>query len=202
MIKCNTCGSLFRVKPSRVGKAKYCSRSCKHADIADVAERFWEKVDRSGGTNACWPWTAWKFRDGYGGFRAGHTVRANRMAWELIWGKIPDDLCVCHHCDHPHCCNPGHMFLGSQAENSADRNRKGRTAYGNRSPARLHPESRPRGSAHSSAKLTEDAVMEIRLRHAAGERFSDLGRLFGVSNVAARMAAIGRTWKHVSRIAS
>lgn len=33
-----------------------------------IAARFWSKVDKSGGKNACWPWMAGSFPPGYGVF--------------------------------------------------------------------------------------------------------------------------------------
>jgi hypothetical protein len=48
------------------------------------------------------------------------------MAWMLTHGDIPDGLNVCHRCDVPLCCNPNHLFLGTQADNLADCRAKGR----------------------------------------------------------------------------
>jgi hypothetical protein len=31
-----------------------------------LAERYWSKVDKSGGPDACWPWTAGRSAGGYG----------------------------------------------------------------------------------------------------------------------------------------
>jgi hypothetical protein len=49
-----------------------------------------------------------------------------RRAYEIAKGPIPSGLCVCHACDMPLCCNPDHLWLGTYAENMADRSRKGR----------------------------------------------------------------------------
>lgn len=104
---------------------------------ADPRERFWSKVDRSGGPSACWPWTsAFKgqgYREGraYGGFSLyGKYVSAHRLAYELSIAPIPDDLHVMHLCDEPSCCNPLHMSLGTAADNLGDMALKGRGTAG------------------------------------------------------------------------
>lgn len=127
-------------------------------------ERFWRKVDRSGGQTACWPWTACLFRNQYGCFSLdGRNVKSHRVAYLLCVGQIPDGHLVCHHCDNRPCCNPAHLFTGTTDDNMADMVAKGRSARGERHisvkcPERLargdrngsvkHPESRPRGEAN------------------------------------------------------
>ncbi|MBN2192871.1 MAG: HNH endonuclease [Polyangiaceae bacterium] len=95
--------------------------------------RFWSRVDRRG-PEECWPWLARVKQDGYGlvdvdvdGKRT--TTVVNRVAWELTRGEIPEGLLVCHHCDNPRCCNPSHLFLGTNADNHWDMRRKGRAGW-------------------------------------------------------------------------
>jgi hypothetical protein len=94
-------------------------------------ERFREKVDSSAGPDACWPWTAaihGRRNSKYGSFSISPTniQQAHRVAWELAKGPIPDDMNVLHSCDNGLCCNPKHLFLGSQADNVHDMVAKGR----------------------------------------------------------------------------
>lgn len=72
-------------------------------------------------------------------------------------------------------------------------------------PARLeghgthfHPESRPRGDRHPHAKLTEEAVREIRRLHWEQHIGSHrLAKLFHVSKKAIQCVLSGKTWGHV-----
>jgi hypothetical protein len=136
---CVQCGAAFTTIPSRVaaGRGRFCGRACagvyrSTARVTPTAVRFWKKVDQSGGPDACWVWTAGRGGTmGYGSFQMGtyrntHHVRAHRMAWELTNGPIPAGKYVCHRCDNPPCCNPAHLFLGTQGDNLRDMYAKGR----------------------------------------------------------------------------
>lgn len=100
---------------------------------AEVPERyqqvFWSKVQKSAG---CWLWTAARAVNGYGVYGLmypdGHRQqwKAHRLAWSLTNGPIPAGMMVCHTCDNPACCNPGHLFLGTGSDNMQDMFRKGR----------------------------------------------------------------------------
>lgn len=117
---------------------------------------FRERVDRSAGVEACWPWTGTRGSAGYGQFRLnGKSLLAHRLAYELVHGPIPTGLQICHRCDNPPCCNPRHMFLGTVRDNALDRTAKGR---GKRFP----------GELHASAVFTNAQVQKIRERYTAG----------------------------------
>jgi DNA-binding transcriptional regulator YiaG len=132
-------------------------------------QRFWSKVDKSGGVDACWLWIAAKDKRGYGEIRwNNHMAIASRVAWELTNGSIPDCLCVCHHCDNPSCVNPSHLFLGTQKDNLSDCQKKGRRNW-------------VRGEKHPSCKLSDKQVAEIRQLYATGEISQPaLAQRFGV----------------------
>lgn len=53
-------------------------------------------------------------------------MRVHRIAWSLKHGNPSNELCVLHKCDNPPCCNTEHLFLGTRADNNADRDKKGR----------------------------------------------------------------------------
>ena len=81
------------------------------------AERFWEKVDKSG---ACWLWTASRNPvSGYGQFNAGRTpTQAHRFSYALAHGPIPKGKVIDHICRVPACVNPAHLRAVSPKQNA------------------------------------------------------------------------------------
>lgn len=157
---------------------------------------FWSRMDKSGGPDACWVWTQYKCRDGYGKYGKKSTP-AHRMAWFVTNGPIPDGMLVCHRCDNPPCCNPAHLFLGTVADNHRDMVQKGRHARGDTSGSRTCIESRPRGEGHGRAKLNNEAVADIRARATGGEATASLARSYGVGWSTVYGVVTGKTWCHL-----
>lgn len=111
-----------RTPPTEAG---YRTRFYTDADYAAI---FWSRVQQGDG---CWEWTGKKTPKGYGCLSVrGGTTRANRFAWEITNGKIPDGLVVCHKCDNPGCVRPDHLWIGTHADNIRDRDAKGRQRVG------------------------------------------------------------------------
>lgn len=151
---------------------------------ADVA-RFWSKVDRSG---ECWLWTASVNVSGYGQVNFGKTMRrAHRIAWMLMNGPVPVDLCVLHRCDNRRCVRPDHLFLGTRPDNTADMVAKGRAAG-------------PQGEAHPRATVTAEQVRAIRARYALGGiSQSQLARDVGIRHQTVHLIVTGQSWRHILR---
>ncbi len=167
-------------------RAKYCSSACSGlAQTArailnrkPVAVEFWRWVNKSGD---CWPWTGALDRDGYGIFSyGGRTYRASIVALQLDDRKPLKGMYACHRCDNPTCVRPDHLYPGTPAQNTADAIARGRIKV---------------GSKHYAAKLTENAVRDIR-SSALGD--AEMASRYGVSKAAISMARSRKTWRSVA----
>lgn len=151
-----------------------------------LEERFWSKVDRSGGPDACWPWLAGKDSKGYGAFRQGKKMRrAHVVSFELANGPLPEGQCGLHSCDNPPCVNDRHVFPGTKTENNADRDRKGRNAKGEK--------------AHKAKLTARDVIAIRRLLVRAHWRgiYSQTARLFDIDESTIHNIEDRISWKHV-----
>ncbi len=93
---------------------------------APAATRLWRKTKILGACD-CWRFEGGKTRNGYGLLTVGRvTWRAHRLAWTLAFGAIPEGAQVLHKCDTRDCVNPGHLWLGTNDDNVADKMAKGR----------------------------------------------------------------------------
>jgi hypothetical protein len=105
--------------PMSVGRGRgFWSRSITDAQYIERL-RSKCKVNERG----CWIWQGW-FRKpprDYGsmGYR-GKAWTTHRLSYLLHKGPIPSNKVVCHTCDTPRCCNPQHLWLGTQRDNLVD----------------------------------------------------------------------------------
>lgn len=166
-------------------------------------KRFWSKVDIRG-LSECWSWQG-SFRSNKAGqeyddfsYKHKHFV-ASRVAYFLHYGVDLGSEQACHRCDNPPCCNPNHLFAGTQKVNREDAVTKGRTATGDRNGARLYSEKMPRGEANGNSRLTAGKVAEMRGLFDSGEVtvFTTLGPMFLVSEITAAKVVRRETWKHI-----
>ncbi len=105
--------------------------------------RFFSKIKRTDHYGRfyrhgeCWRWLGATGRGGYGnlaftlskakhGLRVNLPVRAHVAAYQILVGPIPPGHHVLHTCDNPPCCNPAHLFTGTQTDNVRDAILKGR----------------------------------------------------------------------------
>ena len=141
--------------------------------MSTLAARFWPKVAKRS-PNDCWEWTAAFNKSGYGwiSIKTGESRPAHRVS-ALLHGMIDSfasELHVLHKCDNRKCCNPNHLFVGSNQDNVADRVSKFRNGF--------------RASANelkSMCKLTDQQVGLIRgLYFSASFSQSKLAKKFGV----------------------
>lgn len=101
-----------------------------------IESRFWSKVNRSGGPDACWPWMGTRILSGYGQiWENGKHRPATHIALRLAGRPLAPGEQACHQCDNPPCVNPAHLFAGSRSDNVQDMVAKGRMNLAGRTPA-------------------------------------------------------------------
>jgi HNH endonuclease len=155
----------------------------KNETVAKAIVRFYSKIVIH--ENGCWLWQASaanKF--GHGRFYWKlKNYQAHRVAWTIERGSMPI-LQICHKCDVPKCCNPDHLFEGTQMDNVRDMITKGRA-------------KKSHGERHFAAKLTATDVIEIRERKMAGATYREITNNFKINHKTAWNVVNLKTWRHV-----
>lgn len=137
-------------------------------------EYYSHKV-RIGESDECWEWAGSFYRNGYGqwqhSFNGLHFAgNAHRRSFILFNGD-PGDLKVCHRCGNRKCCNPNHLYAGTQKQNYLDSVRHG-TAKN--PPKQL-------GEKNYFSKLTKEEVVQIREHIRKKEKDLEIAKLYNVS---------------------
>jgi len=158
-----------------------------------VEDRFWSKVDIRG-PDECWNWNASSSHrgGGYGSFWIdGKIVYSHRFAWILTNGDIPDGLWVLHkvECHNKGCCNPNHLYLGTNSDNQKDSIENGTCFFSN---------NRLLGEKASNSKLTEKQVREFLFSHFfEGISTKEIAKNYKVTRQALDGILEGKCWKEV-----
>lgn len=157
---------------------------CRSQTKEERERVFWSRIEIH--PSGCWLWTRYRNKQGYGyGFSLdGRQQLSHRVAWQFTFGSIPEGLDVLHRCDNPQCCNPAHLWLGTDKDNVHDSVRKGRFHNGG-----------AKGERNGSAKLTAEAVTKIRRVYSKGRVTQrQLAALYGVDQTAISLIVRGVNW--------
>lgn len=145
-------------------------------------DRFNKKIIKD---QHCWSYLGYHDSDGYGRFwYNGTTIGAHQFSVLMSGQVIPKGYVVCHTCDNPGCVNPSHLFIGTVADNNADRDNKGRHT------------STP-GEKNGASRFKTQDILYIRQHYIKGHNTKELAEKFNchpnvILNIVKR-----KTWKHI-----
>ncbi len=146
------------------------------------AEYFWNKAVK--GDDGCWRWRGIDKKGRYGKILVGETkYQTHRLSW-ILTHNVEPTLLILHHCDHPSCINPEHLYEGTDADNSRDKVMRDR----------MNP---LKGEQHPKSKLTDAKVRDIKQELKQGIPWNVLSEKYGVVKGSIGHIAAGRSWKHV-----
>lgn len=190
--ECSHCGQQFhrayQLSLRRSLRRKFCSRECFSAHFArdegEFLTRLWSRIDCRG-PDECWPWRGRLNAAGYGVIDArNRPILAHRAVFFASSEAQDRSVTICHSCDNPSCCNPGHLWSGSQQQNIQDMIAKGRARRGIR-----------RGSQASKTKLTEAQAMAAFVDARPNRA---IARDYGVTAAAIYNIKAGKSWAHAT----
>lgn len=114
--------------------------------------------------DGCWIWQLSKDKDGYGVISKARGERAHRLAYDTFIGPRHGKH-VLHTCDNPSCCNPAHLYLGTQKDNNRDRIARQRFV----------------GENHPTAKYSDAQIQQVAVLYEQGLTQIEISRKLGMS---------------------
>jgi hypothetical protein len=180
-----------RARDREAYKAKVAREVGNAGRPANTPDVLWSKVNIKG-EDECWNWKGYKNDGGYGrtwiedrGYYA-HRVIFNLAYPNTITLSAPKDSdeagFLLHTCDNPSCCNPKHLFVGTHADNMADKVAKNRQA------------KFPSGKA-PRCKLSMAQAREIRQLRKDGVSARDLAQRYEISLPSIKTLLRGHSYK-------
>lgn len=159
-----------------------------------LADRLVRLSDRSGGPDACWPWTgSISHRSSATHLPYGTMTYEGRQRGAHVWSYVsangeppPETPFVLHSCDNSVCVNPAHLYAGTHRRNMADKVDRDRQA-------------RPSGEGNPLHRLTEAQVYEIRGLQGVAPSTA-VGPAFGVSASTIQYIWNRKRWAHLPEI--
>lgn len=138
-------------------------------NIIERFNKFIQPIPFSG----CWIWMGSLHPEGYGRFNVKNKImKSHRVSYNLFRGVIPKDTLVCHTCDEKSCVNPSHLFLGTNADNNADKAKKRR----------------------AGKKLTIELVLSMRNELKNGASLNSMASKYNVSRAMVARIKQNKNW--------
>lgn len=188
LCKCE-CGNEKEIFENNLRSGTSSSCGCKWIDKSliynskEYAEKYRNKIKENIyiNENNCWVWKRSKHKQGYGniGYKGKHHL-THRVSWMVHKGEIPKGIKVCHTCDITSCCNPEHLFLGTQKVNCLDASLKGRL------------NNKKLGKRRN--KLNFEQVKEIKKLNSKGITRKELEIKYEVGQTCIAKILTGRSW--------
>jgi hypothetical protein len=165
-------------------------------------------------TDECLPYPKTD-KDGYGIIQnringSNLHIRAHRLVYQIVNSCILSrSELVLHKCDNPPCCNPRHLFLGTDKDNSDDKVSKGRQAKGRGNgqyrtgyESKYDPVERPKtpfDKLHSRS-LTIDQVILIKglIRGRGSKKLKSVSDELGIKYQTVRDISCGKTYQSIA----
>lgn len=170
----------------------------RQGNLTTLEERLWKKVAIVEDERSCWEWLGFRHKgvgNSHGMIRFTHPVTeksgptsVHRVVYYLTYGVMPN--VARHTCDNPPCARPSHVLDGTQADNIADMDARGRRV--------IHEQY---GEVNPNAVLTEELVRVARRLYRQGMPAGKVAETLGFDNDSAVRAAInGTSWGHVTDV--
>lgn len=167
--------------------------------LSKLERRLWQKVSFIEDEDSCWEWMGAR----HSGVGSNHgmisfthpttgksgATSVHRVVYYLTYGVMPN--IARHTCDNPPCTRPSHVLDGTQADNIADMDARGRR--------RVTEDQR--GLLNPNAILTEELVRVARRLYRQGMPAGKVAETLGFNNDSAVRAAInGTSWGHITDV--